>query len=147
MLEWYGLYGLFAAAFLAATVFPFQSEVLLLGLLAAGRHGVWELLAVASLANTLGSVANWALGRFLIRFQDRRWFPVKAAAYERARRLYLRWGLWSLLFAWLPLVGDPLTVAAGALRVRLPVFVALVALGKTGRYAFLIAAAAPLAAP
>ena len=143
MLEQYGLPGLFGAAFLAATVFPFQSEFLLLGLLAAGQHAAWELLAVASLGNTLGSVANWALGRFLIRFQDRRWFPVKDAAYDRARRLYLRWGLWSLLFAWLPFIGDPLTVAAGALRVGLPAFVALVALGKTARYAFLIAAAQP----
>ena len=143
MLEEYGLPGLFAAAFLAATVLPFQSELLLLGLLAAGQHAAWELLAVASFGNTLGSVANWALGRFLLRFQDRRWFPVKGAAYDRARRLYLRWGLWSLLFAWLPFVGDPLTVAAGALRVSLPMFVTLVALGKTTRYAFVIAAAQP----
>ena len=143
MLEQYGLPGLFVAAFVAATVFPFQSELLLLGLLAAGQHAAWELLVVASLGNTLGSVANWALGRFLLRFQDRRWFPVKGAAYDRARRLYLRWGLWSLLFAWLPFVGDPLTVAAGALRVSLPTFVVLVAIGKTARYAFLIAAAQP----
>ena len=99
---------------------------------------------MASLGNTLGSVANWALGRFLLAFRDRRWFPVKEAAYERARRALLRWGLWSLLFAWLPFVGDPLTVAAGALKVRLPVFVLLVGLGKTARYALLIAAASPL---
>ena len=66
MLEAYGLAGLFATAFLAATIFPFQSELLLLGLLAAGAHGPWELLAAASVGNTLGAVVNWALGRFLI---------------------------------------------------------------------------------
>jgi membrane protein YqaA with SNARE-associated domain len=145
VVEQYGLQGLFAAAFLAATILPLQSEALLVALLAAGGHPAWALLAVASLGNTLGSVANWALGRFLIRFRDRRWFPVKEAAYERARRAFLRWGLWSLLFAWLPFVGDPLTVVAGALKVRLPVFVLLVGFGKTARYAALIAAAAPLA--
>ena len=141
MLEPYGLLGLFAAAFLAATIFPFQSELLLLALAAAGRHDPWALLAAASLGNTLGSVANWALGRFLIGFQDRRWFPVKGAAVERARRLFLRWGLWSLLFAWVPFVGDPLTVVAGALRTPLAPFVLLVGLGKTARYALLLGAA------
>lgn len=140
MAEAYGLAGLFAAALLAATVFPFQSEFLLLGLLAAGRHSAWALLAAASLGNTIGSVVNWVLGRFLIRFQGRRWFPVKPAAYERARRIFLRWGLWTLPFAWLPVAGDALTVVAGALGVRLPLFIALVALGKTARYAVLLAA-------
>jgi len=141
VVEAYGLAGLFGVAFLAATLFPFQSEALLLGLLAGGGHSAWALLAAASLGNTLGAVANWALGRFLIGFQDRRWFPVKSAVYERARRLFLRWGLWTLPFAWLPFVGDALTVVAGALRVRLPVFIALVALGKTARYAILLAGA------
>lgn len=141
MLESLGLAGLFAAAFLAATVFPFQSELVLLGLLAAGRHSVWALLAVASLGNTLGSVVNWALGRSLLRFQGRRWFPVKPAAYERGRRLFLRWGLWTLPFAWLPVAGDALTVVAGAFGVRLPLFVALVGFGKAARYAVLLAGA------
>jgi membrane protein YqaA with SNARE-associated domain len=134
--------GLFAASFLAATVFPFQSELVLLGLLLGGDHPWPALLAVATVGNVLGSVVNWGLGRFLLHFRDRRWFPVKPQAYARVERWYRRYGVWSLLFAWLPVVGDPLTVVAGALRANLALFVALVTVGKLGRYAVLVAATA-----
>lgn len=132
--------GLFAASFLAATVFPFQSELVLVGLLLAGDFAWPALLAVATVGNVLGSVVNWGLGRFFLHFRDRRWFPVKPESYARMERWFARYGVWSLLFAWLPVVGDPLTVVAGALRVSLPLFVILVTLGKLGRYAVLVAA-------
>ena len=74
------------------------------------------LVAVATAGNVLGSVVNWALGRFFAHFADRPWFPVSAAAFERATAWYGRFGVWSLLLAWLPVIGDPLTVAAGVLR-------------------------------
>jgi membrane protein YqaA with SNARE-associated domain len=131
--------GLFAAAFLAATIFPFQSELVLVGLLLSGDLSWPVLLAVATLGNVLGSVVNWGIGLFLLHFRDRRWFPVTPQSYARMEGWYGRWGVWSLLFAWLPVVGDPLTVVAGALRVNLGLFVVLVTLGKLGRYAALVA--------
>ena len=134
--------GLFAASFLAATVFPFQSELVLVGMLLAGDFAWPALLAVATVGNVLGSVVNWGLGRFFIHFRDRRWFPVKPARYARMEHWFARYGVWSLLFSWVPVVGDPLTVVAGALRVNLPLFVPLVTLGKLGRYAVLVAGTA-----
>lgn len=132
--------GLFAAAFLAATVFPFQSELVLVGLLVAEPTHWATLLLVASVGNTLGSAVNWVLGRLIERYHDRAWFPVKARDYERVERWYARWGVWSLLFAWLPFGGDALTVVAGAMRTPLLPFLVLVAIGKTARYAVLVAA-------
>lgn len=132
--------GLLGAAFLAATIFPFQSELVLIGLLVAEPAHWQTLLLAAALGNTLGSVVNWVLGRLIERFRDRPWFPVKARDYERVERWYARWGIWSLLFAWLPFGGDALTVVAGALRAPLLPFVLLVGIGKTARYAVLVAA-------
>lgn len=132
--------GLFAASFLAATVFPFQSELVLVGLLLSGDYPWPVLLAVATVGNVLGAVVNWALGRFFICFKDRRWFPVKPETYAKVERWYGRYGVWSLLLAWLPVLGDPLTVVAGALRANLTLFLVLVTVGKLGRYAVLVAA-------
>lgn len=113
------------------------SEPVFVGLLLGGVAAPWLLVAVASLGNTLGAVVNWWLGGRLERFSGRPWFPVGPEALARARGWYLRWGRWSLLLAWLPLVGDPLTVMAGVMRERLWVFLALVGLSKTCRFAAL----------
>lgn len=125
------------AAFGAATLLPIGSEPLFVGLLLGGVAAPWLLVTVASLGNTLGAVVNWWLGGRLERFSGRRWFPAGPEALARARGWYLRWGRWSLLLAWLPLVGDPLTVMAGVMRERLWVFLALVGLSKTCRFAVL----------
>ncbi len=125
---------LFAAAFLSATIFPFQSEAVLFAMLAAEHYTWWVLILLASAGNILGSVANWFLGRFFAHFMDRRWFPVKRHQMARAEAWYHRYGRWTLLLSWVPIVGDPLTIVAGVLRERLRVFVPLVALAKTGRY-------------
>jgi membrane protein YqaA with SNARE-associated domain len=77
---------LFAASFLAATAFPFQSELILMGLVAGEEFPWWALLVVATAGNTLGSVVNWLLGRFFLRFLERRWFPVSRQAYEKVER-------------------------------------------------------------
>ncbi len=129
--------GLFAAAFLSATIFPGQSEAILVGLLLAGYSPVL-LLTVASIGNILGSVLNWVLGRGLERYRDRRWFPVDPEALGRAQRWYGRYGKWSLLLSWAPIIGDPLTLVAGLMRERLGVFLALVSLAKVGRYLVLM---------
>ena len=131
--------GLFLAAFLAATLLPAQSEALLVALLLAG-HPPWWLLLVASTGNVLGSLFNWWLGRGIVHYRDRGWFPVKPGALERAQRWYRRYGRWSLLLSWVPVVGDPLTLAAGVMREPLRVFLPLVAVAKTGRYLVLVLA-------
>lgn len=126
--------GLFLAAFLAATILPMQSEAALVGLIVAGGQPVALLLLAASLGNVLGSLTNWVLGRFIERFAGRKWFPASPAALARARRHYERWGHWSLLLSWAPVVGDPLTVIAGMLREPLWRFLLLVTVAKVGRY-------------
>jgi membrane protein YqaA with SNARE-associated domain len=126
--------GLFGAALLSATVLPFQSEAILFGMLLLEHYSTWLLVAVASLGNTLGSVLNWVLGRFIAHFENRRWFPVSPRQVAKAEAWYHEYGRWSLLLSWLPFVGDPLTIVAGALREPFPVFLALVAVAKTARY-------------
>ena len=126
--------GLFLAAMLAATVIPGSSEAALVALLMAERGEPLILVAVATVGNVFGSVINWGCGRFLAQFRDRAWFPVSAAHYGRAIDWFNRFGRWSLLLAWVPIIGDPLTVAAGALRMPLAPFTALVGIGKFARY-------------
>ena len=132
--------GLFAIAFVAATILPAQSEAALVGLLVAGTHSPALLVTVASLGNILGAVVNWALGRGVERFSDRKWFPVGQRSLDRATRWYRKWGRWSLLLSWAPIVGDALTVAAGVLREPLWSFVVLVTIAKMARYVVLAAA-------
>ncbi|MEM7633266.1 MAG: YqaA family protein [Pseudomonadota bacterium] len=129
---------LFGSAFLAATIFPAQSEAVLLLMQANGVSSDTVLLAVASLGNTLGACVNWGLGRFASGLRDRPWFPASSSQLQRAERWYARWGVWSLLLSWVPFVGDPLTVIAGLLRTPFLTFAIIVAIAKTGRYAVLL---------
>lgn len=124
---------LFGSAFLAATILPFYSEVVLFALLREGGNAV-ALVIVATLGNTLGAVVNWLLGRYLLRFQDRRWFYFSREQIARAQRWFQRYGFWTLLLAWAPIGGDPLTLVAGIMKVRLWLFVLLVGTGKALRY-------------
>ena len=126
--------GLFVAAFVAATLIPAQSEVLLTAMVVSGRYELVLLFLAATAGNTLGSLVNWLLGRFCEHLRGRKWFPFKAEAIEKAQRWYARWGKWSLLLSWAPIIGDGLTFAAGLLRIPLTVFLPLVLLAKGGRY-------------
>jgi len=130
--------GLFVSAFLASTILPASSETVLAGLLLTNTGEPLLLFVVALMGNTAGSILNWLLGRGIAHWRDRAWFPVKEKEYSKAERLFARFGLWSLLFAWLPIIGDPLTVIAGALRIPFWRFLALVAAGKAARYAVII---------
>lgn len=136
-----GYLGLFLTAFLAATLIPLSSEAVLAALAAAEGFDAALLLAVATLGNTLGAMVNWWLGRYCLHWRGRRWFPFSGDQLDRAGARFRRYGTWSLLFAWLPVIGDPLTFAAGVLQVRLPPFVILVAAGKGARYAVVLALA------
>jgi membrane protein YqaA with SNARE-associated domain len=124
---------LFGSAFLAATILPFYSEVILFALLREGGDPIL-LVLVATLGNTLGAVVNWLLGRYLLHFQDRRWFYFRRAQIDKAQRWFQRYGFWSLLLAWAPVGGDALTLIAGIMKVRLWLFLLLVASGKALRY-------------
>lgn len=131
------LMGLFLAALIAATLIPAQSEAVLVALLLAGTEPVWLLLSVATVGNVLGAIVNWAIGRFLMRYSDHPRFPFSSKQVFRAQGWYSRWGWVSLLGSWLPIIGDPLTLAAGMMREPLWRFMLVVTLAKFGRYAAL----------
>lgn len=133
--------GLFLTSFLAATLLPAQSELVLAGLLTQKAAPVWLLLTVATLGNTAGSSVNWLLGRAVTRFRDRRWFPVSPAALARAEHWYRRYGRWTLLLSWAPVIGDPLTLAAGVMREPFSSFFLITLAAKLGRYLLVTAAA------
>jgi membrane protein YqaA with SNARE-associated domain len=127
---------LFFISFLAATILPFSSELTLVGLIVTSNYNNLLLLIVASFGNILGSVLNWALGSYSRNLTTKKWFPFKERQIERSSKWFRKFGKWSLLFSWVPVVGDPLTLVAGLLRVRFLEFIILVAIGKVSRYLF-----------
>lgn len=126
--------GLFMAAFLAATLLPMQSEAVLVGLLLTDTYPVWRLVLVAAVGNTLGSLLNWLLGRYIEHFHHHPWFPASPAQLKKAQGWYQKYGRWSLLLSWVPIIGDPLTVIAGTMREPIWFFIVIVATAKTLRY-------------
>ena len=126
--------GLFAAAFLAATIVPFSSEVVLATALTTSGQPWIALIAVATAGNVLGSIVNWCLGRALAGEKATRFIRIKRENLARAESWYHRWGRWSLLLSWAPVIGDPLTVVAGFLREPLWFFIPVVIVAKAGRY-------------
>ncbi len=132
------LFGVFSAAFLSATLLVGVSEA---ALILASRQPDAQLIALflaATAGNVLGAIVNFVLGRFLLRFENSRWFPVSPLNRKRAEALFGRYGRPILLFSWLPIVGDPLTLVAGLLRTPFTVFLIYVTIGKAARYAVLL---------
>jgi len=129
-----GYVGLFLTSFLAATIIPLSSEAVLAGLLSVEGYEFWLLVALATFGNTLGAVVNCALGGWCLRFQNHKYFPIKKENLDKAVDRFNRWGLFSLLLAWVPIIGDPITFAAGALRTPFFPFIVLVTIGKGARY-------------
>ena len=127
---------LFVISFLAATILPFSSELTLAGLIVTSNYDNLLLLIVASFGNVLGSVVNWALGFYSRNLSSKKWilFPFKETQIEKSSKWFRKFGKWSLLFAWVPVLGDPLTLIAGLLRVKFLDFIILVAIGKVSRY-------------
>ena len=127
---------LFVISFLAATILPLSSELTLLGLLSKGYYSPFILIVIASLGNILGSVFNWLVGAHLFKYINKKWFFFKKKQITNASKRFKRFGVWSLLFAWIPVIGDPLTLVAGILRVNFLLFLVLVTIGKITRYLF-----------
>ena len=125
---------LFGISFLAATILPFSSELSLAGLISTSNFNNSLLLIAASLGNILGSVVNWLIGFYSRNFISKKWFPINEMQITRSSKWFEKFGKWSLLFAWVPILGDPLTLVAGLLRVRFLDFIILVAIGKVSRY-------------
>lgn len=130
--------GLFLWSFLAASLVPLSSEAALSAAHAMAAAPVGLLFVAALLGNMAGALLNWFLGLWCLRFQHKRWFPVTTAQLQKAEARFRRWGGWILLFSWIPVVGDPLTFAAGALRYPLARFLIVVAVGKAARYAAIL---------
>ncbi len=136
MLDDFGLGALFTSAFVSSTLLPGGSEALFITLLWQGGHGVGPLLATATAGNTLGGMTSWLLGWLIARR-----YPAQAMAkpaHRTAVQRVQRYGVAALLFSWLPVIGDPLCVAAGWLRLPWLASLLFIAIGKGARYATLV---------
>ncbi len=131
-----GYFGLFVSAFLAATILPLSSEIVLSALLLNGLSPR-ALVVIATAGNVLGSLTNYALGYWVSLEVVKKWLKMSEEEFVRAEKRFVKYGLFSLCFAWVPIIGDPLTVLAGVLRIRLLWFVILVTAGKLMRYTVL----------
>lgn len=129
---------LFASALLAATLIPFSSEALLVTLALQPDYHWGYLWMAATAGNVLGALVNWGLGYLLLHYRQHRWFPFNQQQIDSGTRLYQRYGFWSLLFCWLPVIGDPLSLIAGVMRFPWLPFIMLVSIGKGLRYAVVL---------
>lgn len=130
------LFLLFLAAFGAATLLPLQSEAVLLGLLWQGSYSAALLIMIASAGNILGSCVNWYLGFKIEQYKHKKWFPVSEQQMLKAQSTYQKYGYWSLLLSWVPIIGDPITLIAGLLKENFTRFILIVSIAKIGRYLF-----------
>lgn len=129
----YGYLSLFFLSFLAATVVPVGSEWLLVVLLLNGHSPACAVI-VATIGNTLGACTTYAIGLYGSSFLMGKVLRIDSAAMQRAQRRYARYGSWSLLFSWVPIVGDPLYLVSGALKTPFHLFFILTLIGKLARY-------------
>ena len=125
-------------SFLAATILPLSSELVLSTMLLTDSFDKYLLLVVASFGNIFGSSVNWYLGKKILILKDKKWFPVNEKQIAKSEMYFKKYGIWSLLLAWVPIIGDPLTVIAGILKINFFTFLLLVSISKTSRYIFLI---------
>jgi membrane protein YqaA with SNARE-associated domain len=125
---------LFFISFFAATILPVSSEITLFGMLSFGTYNKLLLLFFASIGNILGSCVNWYLGIHVLRFQSKKWFPFSSTQLNKYSNLFKKYGAWSLLFSWVPIIGDPLTFVSGVFKTNFTKFLILVSIGKVTRY-------------
>jgi membrane protein YqaA with SNARE-associated domain len=127
-----GLWGLFASAFISSTIAPGGSEAVLAYMVAEGIIPVEKLIAVATVGNTLGALTTWWLGNITAKK-----YPadkVLSKKHQKSISSVQRWGRWSLLFSWLPVIGDGLCFAGGWLKLPFWTSSLMILLGKATRY-------------
>ena len=127
---------LFASSFSSSTILPGHSELTLTAFITQREYETIYLIIVASIGNVLGSIVNWYLGLYFIKFKNKKWFPLNEKNMNNSSKWFLKYGKWSLLLSWVPFVGDGLTLIAGVLKVPLYEFVLLVTVAKVTRYIF-----------
>lgn len=127
---------LFTSSFASSTILPGHSEITLIALITQKKYEVFYLVVFASLGNILGSVLNWYLGLYFLKFKNKKWFPFKENQINKVSKSFLKYGKWSLLLSWVPFIGDALTLVAGMFRVPLHQFIIIVSVAKIGRYIF-----------
>lgn len=128
---------LFISAFGAATLLPLQSEAVLVTLLLKEQYSALLLISIATLGNVLGSCVNWWLGLKIEQFKHRKWFPVSEKRLQQAQSFYHKYGFYSLLLSWAPIIGDPITLVAGLFKENFWRFLGIVIMAKAGRYLFI----------
>ena len=128
----------FIVSFLSATILPLGSEGVLLYYASDTNLVLVWLWLWASIGNTLGALTNWYLGRYLVRYEHRKWFPVSVRNRQRAEVFFNRYGVWTLLFTWLPIIGDAISLIAGVFHSPIRYFLPFVFVGKASRYALLL---------
>jgi len=131
-------FSLFISAFLAATLLPISSEIFLASLVLSGKYDLMWLWTWATVGNVTGSMINWVLGRYFIRLVDKGELSKSQSNIDKAKKMFLKYGTWTLLLTWLPAIGDPLSFIAGVFRVPIFLFILLVSLGKGVRYFIVI---------
>ena len=129
---------LFLSSFLAATLIPAQSEAILSFQLASNKEDLIYLILLATSGNVLGALVNWYLGKFLIHYKEKKWFPIKADKLAKGEKYYKKYGRVSLLLSWMPIIGDPITLVAGILKEPIWSFLILVTIAKGLRYIFVV---------
>lgn len=127
---------LFTSSFASSTILPGHSEITLIALITQKKYEVFYLVVFASLGNILGSVLNWYLGLYFLKFKNKKWFPFNENQIKKVSKSFLEYGKWSLLLSWVPFIGDVLTLVAGMFRVPLYQFVVIVSVAKVSRYIF-----------
>lgn len=132
----YGYIGMFISAFLAGSIFPLSSEVVMLALFAAGLDP-WALVVYATIGNTLGSMLNYCVGMLGRMDWIEKYLHVKKSELDRASRFMKGRGAWMGFFAFLPVIGEGITIVLGLMRANVTLTVVSVTIGKFARYALL----------
>ena len=137
-----GLLSLFLGSILASTVVPGGVEVLLYFMMDSGNYGFCELLMTASIGNTIGGVITFMMGGLLVKGMERlSWHETLSRYFKLEQRSVMRiqkWGLPALLFTWMPIIGDPLALAGGYLRLPFWPSLVMIGIGKFVRYLVLL---------
>jgi len=132
-----GYLGLFIVSFLAATIVPLGSEIFVVTMAISG-YNLWVIFATATTGNTLGSIVNYYVGKYGSSFILSRYIKIDSKKLKNVEIMYQKWGAPFLFFAWIPVIGDPLTIVAGAFNLNLYIFIFWVILGKAFRYFLII---------